>query len=94
MEEKITDWGHLRFSIISGLLSSPPEKWQLGEAIRALADRSYRHPYKDKWVQFGASTIKRWYYRVAHADDPVAALGRKVRSDAGSNPAMYAQTGV
>lgn len=91
MENKITNWGHLRFSIISGLLSSPPEKGQLREAIRALAAQSYRHPHKDKWVQFGASTIERWYYRAAHADDPVAALDRKVRSDAGSNRAMDAR---
>jgi transposase InsO family protein len=91
MEKKITDWGHLRFSIVSSLLSSPPEKGQLGEAIRALAEQFYRHPHKDKWVQFGASTIERWYYRAAHADDPVAALGRKVRSDAGCNRAMDAE---
>jgi putative transposase len=91
MKSHITDWGQLRFSIIGGLLARPPEAGKLGEEIENLARRRYRHPSKDKWVTFGASTIERWYYRALAADDPVAALGRKVRSDAGETKAMGVQ---
>ena len=91
MKNSITDWGQLRFSIIGGLLARPPEPGKLGEEIGILACRRYRHPREDKWVMFGASTIERWYYRALGADDPVAALSRKVRSDAGKTTAMSAQ---
>jgi hypothetical protein len=90
MSKKITSWGQLRFSIIGGLLARPPEPGKLGEEIRALAGRSYRHPSKDEWISFGASTIERWYYQALKAADPVGALGRKVRRDAGSDSAMGA----
>ena len=88
MKKKITDWGQLRFSVIGPLLTSPPEKGKLGKSIRLLADRSYQHPFKDEWIRFGASTIERWYYQAMGSDDPVASLGRQVRSDAGSNKAL------
>lgn len=91
MKKKITDWGHLRFSVIGGLLSRPPEKGKLGEAIRLLAGRCYRHPHKDEWVSFGASTIERWYYQALRSTDPVAALGRRVRSDSGNTRALNSQ---
>jgi len=91
MKNNITDWGQLRFSIIGGLLARPPEPGKLGEEIKILASRCYRHPREDKWVTFGASTIERWYYRALHTDDPVAALSRKIRSDCGETKAMSAQ---
>jgi hypothetical protein len=91
MKNTITDWGQLRFSIVGGLLARPPEPGKLGEEIAILAGRRYRHPRKDKWVTFGASTIERWYYRALGAEDPVAALSRKVRSDAGETKVMSAQ---
>ena len=31
----------------------------------------------------GRSTIEKWYYRAKGAPDPISALGRKIRSDAG-----------
>jgi len=71
MKKKITDWGQLRFSVIGPLLTSPPEKGKLGESIRLLAERCYQHPFKDEWIQFGASTIERWYYQASGSDDPV-----------------------
>ncbi len=74
--------------MIGPLLSSPPEKGQLGRSIRLLADRRYQHPFKDEWIRFGASTIERWYYQALGSDDPVAALSRQVRSDAGSSKAL------
>jgi len=88
MKKKITDWGQLRFSVIGPLLTSPPEKGELGKSIRLLAARSYRHPFKDEMVSFGASTIERWYYQALGSNDPVAALSRQVRSDAGNNKSM------
>lgn len=91
MNKKIIDWGQLRFSVIGPLLTSPPEKGRLGESIRLLATRRYRHPFKDEWVSFGASTIERWYYRARKSEDPIGALGRHVRSDNGDNRALSEQ---
>jgi hypothetical protein len=50
--------------------------------------RCYRHPQKDEWVSFCASTIERRYYRALRSADPVGALERKVREDAGTAQAM------
>jgi len=88
MKKKITDWGQLRFSVIGPLLTSPPEKGKLGKSIRLLADRNYRHPFKDELVRFGASTIERWYYQAIQSDDPVKALSRQVRSDTGNSKVL------
>jgi transposase InsO family protein len=88
MNNKITNWSQLRFSVIGGLLARPPEPGKLGEEIKLLAGRCYRHPQKDEWVSFGASTIERWYYRALKSADPVGALDRKVRADAGEAQAM------
>jgi putative transposase len=89
-EKKLTTWGQLRFSIIGGLLARPPEPGKLGEELKLLASRCYRHPSRDEWVTFGVSTIERWYYQALRAADPVEALSRKVRSDAGTTRAMGA----
>jgi transposase InsO family protein len=63
----------------------------LKPAFEELSQRRYRHPTKaGEWVRFGASSIERWYYAAKAAADPVAALGRKVRSDAGRPTAMSA----
>ena len=77
-------WARFRFSVIGELLSCPPEKSQLQEAIRRLAKNNYRHPIDpNRRIRFGASTIERWYYKARAAQDPISALGRKIRSDAG-----------
>ena len=88
MNSKITKWSQLRFSIIGGLLARPPKPGKLGGEIKLLAGRCYRHPQKDEWIRFGASTIERWYYRALKSADPVGALNRKVRTDAGEVQAM------
>lgn len=88
MPKIITDWGQFRFSVIGGLLARPPEPGKLGEEIRLLASRHYRHPQKDEWISLGFSTIERWYYRALHADDPVSALSRRIRTDAGGGKAL------
>jgi len=81
----ILSWAHLRFSVIGGLLANPPEKGELKAELSRLARKRYRHPLKDEWITFGVSTIERWYYQALKSDDPIIALGRKVRNDAGRN---------
>jgi len=77
-------WARFRFSVIGELLSCPPEKRQLQEAIGRLAKNNYRHPIDpNRRIRFGASTIERWYYKAKAAQDPISALGRKIRADAG-----------
>jgi transposase InsO family protein len=77
-------WAQFRFSVIGELLSRPPEKGLLRKAIGTLARRTYQHPVDpQRRIRIGASTIERWYYRARDAPDPVAALGRKIRADAG-----------
>jgi hypothetical protein len=77
-------WGQFRLAVIGELLSSPPATGDLQQAIARLAQRIYQHPIEEnRKITFGSSTIERWYYRARHADDPVAVLGRKIRSDAG-----------
>jgi len=77
-------WAQFRFAVIGELLSSPPEKGQLQRAIERLSQQIYRHPIEaDRRISLGASTIERWYYKAKGAADPIAALGRKIRNDAG-----------
>ena len=90
-KKQLTNWAHFRFSVIGGLLARPPDKGDLQKEIEKLAGRVYLHPTKDEWVTFGASTIERWYYLALNADDPIKALGRKIRSDAGKPTAMTPQ---
>ena len=77
-------WAQFRFSVIGELLSSPPPKGQLQEALERLAQRTYQHPIDaSRQMPVGKSTIEKWYYRAKGAPDPISALGRKIRSDAG-----------
>jgi putative transposase len=77
-------WAQLRLSVVGQLLAAPPERGELSEALRLLARTWWKHPITDEPVRFGYSTIERWYYAAKEADDPVGALRRKIRSDAGS----------
>ncbi len=81
-------WGQFRFAVIGGLLTHPPEQGGLQEELRKLSELTYRHPLTGAQVVFGFSTIERWYYQALRAERPVAALGRKIRSDVGSSKAM------
>jgi len=84
-------WAQFRFSVIGELLSSPPQKGQLQKAIGRLARKTYQHPIDpNRQIRIGQSTIERWYYKARDAADPLAALGRKIRSDAGIRWAMPA----
>lgn len=82
-------WAQFRFSVIGELLSCPPPTGQLQQAICQLAQKNYRHPIdSNRLIRFGPSTIERWYYKAKVASDPIAVLGRKIRSDAGVRWAM------
>lgn len=77
-------WAQFRFAVIGELLSCPPPKGQLQPALERLSKKHYRHPVDpNRRIALGASTIERWYYKARMAADPIAALGRKIRSDAG-----------
>lgn len=78
-------WAELRFTVIGPLLSCPPEPGELGREIRRLSGKLWQRPDGRGEVRFGASTIERWYYLARDAADPVAALTRRVRKDAGNS---------
>jgi len=70
-------------------LAAPPPKGELRAQIEALAGRQWRHPVTGEPVRFGFSTIERWFYRaLRERSDPVGVLRRKLRTDAGQQPAM------
>ena len=82
-------WARFRFSVIGPLLAAPPERGELQEQLKGLAAKKWRHPITEQWVQFGLSTIERWFYTARNAKkDPVQALRRKIRSDQGGHPAL------
>lgn len=76
-------WAQFRFSVIGGLLSSPPSSGELQGRLRQLAEKTYQHPLRPGPLRLGFSTIERWYYQAKDAPDPIAALGRKLRCDSG-----------
>jgi transposase InsO family protein len=81
-------WAELRFSVVGQLLTCPPAEGELGQALSTLARLRWTHPTTGEMVGFSASTIERWFYAARGADDPVGALMRKVRSDAGMRRGM------
>ncbi|MEM9462432.1 MAG: IS481 family transposase [Myxococcota bacterium] len=82
-------WAHLRFCVVGPLLAAPPARGELQTALRELANKTWTHPTTGEPVEFAASTLERWYYAAKNAPrDPVGALDRKVRKDAGEQPSM------
>jgi len=81
-------WAELRFSVVGGLLSSPPEPGELQQALKALSQKEWIHPRSGAPVRFGFSTIEAWYYRAKKSDNPIDALRTSVRLDAGKVRAM------
>jgi transposase InsO family protein len=78
-------WARLRFSIIGPLLASPPEGGELAGRIAELAARPWKHPSNGEVARFAFKTIERWFYAARGADDPLAALARKVPAHAGTH---------
>ena len=76
-------WAQLKHGVISRLLARPPKRGELGGELRQLATEEWPHPVIGTPVCFGVSTIQRWYYAARDKQDPVAALERKIRKDAG-----------
>lgn len=76
-------WARLRFAIIGPLLAAPPAAGQLKAAIDALAAKHWQHPVSGEPVQFSFASVERWYYAARNAADPVRALRRQRRRDAG-----------
>lgn len=76
-------WARFRFSIIGPLLSAPPNAGELQKILADLAKKQWRHPITGLPVNFGVSTIERWFYQAREKQDPVGALRSKRRSDAG-----------
>lgn len=76
-------WARFKFEIVGRLLAAPPEPGALQTELDRLATQTWRHPTTGAPVRFARSTIERWYYAARNARDPVAALGRQIRSDAG-----------
>ena len=82
-------WARFRFSVIGPLLAAPPERGELQEQLKSLAAKKWHHPITGQRVQFGLSTIERWFYTARNEKkDPVQALRRKIRSDQGGHPAL------
>lgn len=82
-------WARFRFSVVGSLLAAPSPQGDLGAALKALAAKTWTHPITGTPTRFGFSTIERWYYKaLAAGSDPVGALRRKVRSDAGTHPSL------
>jgi putative transposase len=82
-------WAHLRFSIVGSLLAAPPSHGELRAELEKLSQKEWLHPIESRPVQFGVSTIERWYYAARAADnDPVGILRRIVRKDSGQHPSL------
>ena len=82
-------WARFRFSVIGPLLAAPPDRGQLQQQLKSLAAKKWHHPITGQPVQFGQSTIERWFYTARNAKrDPVQALRRKIRSDHGRHPSV------
>ena len=76
-------WARLRFAIIGPLLAAPPARGELQQRLRELAAKRWRHPVTGVAVRFSVPTLERWFYAARQASDPVAALRRQRRRDAG-----------
>src|SRR5260370_25436570 len=58
-------------------------------AAQELSSQKWHHPISGQRVQFGLSTIERWFYTARNEKkDPAQALRRKIRSDNGQHPSL------
>lgn len=84
-------WAELRFSVVGGLLSCPPEPGELQKALRELAEKTWIHPVSGEPVRFGFSTIEAWYYQAKKSDNPIDALRTSIRQDCGKGRMLGAE---
>lgn len=87
-ETSHSKWARFRFSVVGPLLAAPPARGELRPDIQRLAAKTWRHPISEEPAVFAVSTIERWYYQARRAANPVEALRRRVRKDAGQQRAM------
>jgi transposase InsO family protein len=81
---RLVRWAQFRFSVVGGLLSSPPERGQLRHEVRLLSQKTWRHPMTQQDYRIGSSTIERWYYQTQRQDrNPIDDLQPKRRKDIG-----------
>jgi transposase InsO family protein len=71
------------------LLSAPPAPGELKAALEALSRQYFNHPiFEGRKIRLARSTIERWFYTAKNARNPIEALRRSVRRDAGRFKAM------
>ncbi|MBF0234994.1 MAG: transposase [Desulfamplus sp.] len=80
-QSSVDKWALFRFSIVGGLLAKPPATGELRKELKKLSRQGYMDPVRNRLTFFHFSTIESWYYKAKNAEDPIAALSRKVRSD-------------
>lgn len=82
-------WARFRFAVVGPLLSAPPAPGELKAALEALSLKNFNHPiFEDQKTRLARSTIERWFYIAKNAPNPIEALRRSVRRDAGRFKAM------
>ena len=79
-------WAEFRFSVIGGLLASPPkDKGELVSQLKTLAAKTWQHPVTKDPHTFSWATAERWYYSAKRTEaNPLKALRKKERSDQGA----------
>ncbi len=89
-KSKQQQWAEFRFSVVGPLLSSPPERGELTEAVKELSLKVWKHPsVPGREFSIGESTIERWYYKARNSKStPMESLRKIPRSDSGSQRAM------
>ena len=85
IQSPVDKWALFRFSVVGSLLANPPAKGELRKELERLSRKIYIHPITNESTVFHFSTIEAWYYKAKNAQDPIVALGRKIRSDYGGS---------
>lgn len=84
-------WARFRFAVVGPLLAAPPQRGDLKQEIKELADQTWEHPITGEPAKLTEPTIERWYYMAKNAgDDPVARLRRQIRKDSGEQRSLCA----
>jgi len=82
-------WARLRFAIIGRLLAAPPKRGALRVELMRLSERTWMHPTRGEPVRFSFATIERWFYLGRNElRNPIGALRRQNRKDAGTHPSL------
>ena len=81
-------WARFRFGVVAPLYASPPAPGELQKEFERLASKTWVHPIHGEPFAPAARTIETWYYQARDEADPVGALRRKRRSDAGQQSSI------